>query len=229
VLQISSEHGTFLLDQVQQKSEVVLRAAAMRSTREAFNVTATVRGSNTALPPLVIMTPRSGWWSCASERGGGIACWLELMRTFRSAKPARDVVFVASTGHEIGYLGIENFVSRRPDVVKRAHAWIHLGANIGAAQSASNAVQASDDDIEKRLADAMATVELRVDRHVPRGSIPGGEAGVVHRGGGRYVSVIGGNALFHNPADQGPDAIDPVAIARFARAFAVVARELAGT
>jgi hypothetical protein len=227
VLQVSSEQGPFLLEQAQQKAEVALRAVATRSTQEAFNVTAAARGSNRALPPLVIMTPRSGWWSCASERGGGIACWLELMRTFRAAQPVRDVVFVASTGHEIGYLGIETFVSRRPGVVKEAHAWIHLGANIGAAQSPSNAVQASDDDMEKRLTDAMAKAELRVDRRVPRGSIPGGEAGVVHRGGGRYVSVIGGNALFHNPADQGPDAIDPVAISRFARAFAVVAQELA--
>ena len=48
------------------------------------------------------MTPRSGWYSCASERGGGIACWLELMRTLNGRAP-RDVLFVASSGHELGH------------------------------------------------------------------------------------------------------------------------------
>lgn len=55
----------------------------------------------------------------------------------------------------------------------------------------------------------------------------GGEAGVVHRGGGRYMSVIGRNALFHNPGDRGPDAVDVATIARFAQMFTGVAQTLA--
>jgi hypothetical protein len=39
--------------------------------------------------------------------------------------------------------------------------------------------------------------------------------------------VIGRNALFHNPADRGPQAIDPETIARFADVFEQVARSLA--
>jgi hypothetical protein len=50
---------------------------------------------------------------------------------------------------------------------------------------------------------------------------------VVHRGGGRYVSIIGRNALFHNPADRGPEAVDLEAIARFAAAFSAIAKTLA--
>ena len=42
----------------------------------------------------------------ASERGGGLACWLEIMRAVRNGKPARDVLFVASSGHELGHLGL---------------------------------------------------------------------------------------------------------------------------
>jgi alanyl-tRNA synthetase len=41
---------------------------------EAFNVVATVAGQQTDLAPIVVITPRSGWWQCASERGGGLAC-----------------------------------------------------------------------------------------------------------------------------------------------------------
>ena len=62
------------------------------------------------------------------------------------------------------------------------------------------------------LAEAMQAGGLRVDRRVPRGTVPGGEAEAVHRGGGKYVSIIGRSALFHNPADRGPDAVD-VAVA----------------
>ena len=70
----------------------------------------------------MVMTPRSGWWSCGSERGGGIACWLEIMRAVHAAKPARDVLFVASSGHELGHLGLDAYMARRPDLVRAARA-----------------------------------------------------------------------------------------------------------
>jgi hypothetical protein len=57
---------------------------------------------------------------------------------------------------------------------------------------------------------------------------PRGEAENVHRGGGRYISIIGNNELFHNASDRGADAVDPSVIERFAGAFAMVATSLAG-
>ena len=79
---------------------------------------------------------------------------------------------------------------------------------------------------EAILSRALDAEQLRIGRRNPRGTIPGGEAEVVHRGGGRYVSVIGPNALFHNPADRGPDVVNLEEIARFSAAFAMVARVL---
>jgi hypothetical protein len=232
VLQVSSEEAASLTALARQGSEVTLIAHAKRTPAEAFNIIASIPGTNRALPPLVIMTPRSGWWTCASERGGGIACWLELMRAFRETtelglKPARDILFVASSGHELGQLGIEIYAERRPDLIKRSRAWIHFGANIGAAQDPGNTIQASDDEMERMLAERIAAAGLAIDRRVPRGTIPGGEADVVHRGGGRYMSIIGRNALFHNPADRGPGAIDTNVIARFASVFTAIAKTLA--
>lgn len=227
VLQVSSEDKSWLDELARASTEVVVIAQATRTPADAFNVTAAIRGSSPSLPPLVIMTPRSGWWTCASERGGGIASWLELMRSLRETKPARDVLFVASSGHELGQRGIEVFVERRPDLVRRSRAWIHFGANIGAAQEPGINIQASDDEMETRLAAPMTAAGLHIDRRVPRGTVPGGEAGVVHRGGGRYLSIIGRNALFHNPADRGPDAVDTVMIARIAATFTSIARDLA--
>jgi hypothetical protein len=104
VLQVSSEHASVLNEQAQRRAAITLVAAVRRRMTTAFNVTARIDGKNPALAPLIVMTPRSGWYSCASERGGGIACWLELMRALTRSGPPRDVVFVASSGHELGTL-----------------------------------------------------------------------------------------------------------------------------
>jgi hypothetical protein len=248
VLQVSSEHTEWLQECAREGLGVHVVAHAKRTAAKAYNVTAKIAGTNPALPPLVVMTPRSGWYWCASERGGGIICWLELIRSVRAVRPARDVLFVASSGHELGHLGINAFVGQRPGIVTRSIGWIHLGANIGAAdgsthgsrgpnselppsavlpQTQGNSLQASDDQFEHLLEQALATAGLRADTHVPHDRVPGGEAEVVHRGGGRYLSVIGSNANFHNPGDRGPDVVDVRAIANFVGAFASVAATLA--
>jgi hypothetical protein len=95
--------------------------------------------------------------------------------------------------------------------------------------SQGTTIQASDDEFEAVLTSAMLAVDLRIGRRNPRGTIPGGEAEVVHRGGGRYVSVIGSNALFHNPADRGQDAVNVGEIARFAARLCQCRREAAWT
>ena len=248
VLQVSSEESSFLSDQAQSRAEVRLIASVRRTATSAFNVTAKLDGASSSLRPLTVMTPRSGWYSCASERGGGIACWLELMRTLRGQQPRRDVLFVASSGHELGHLGIDEFVDRRPVIVPQSVGWIHLGANIGAAilptmtvpaseagperrhatpvMGSGNTIQASDDEFEAILTRAMMSEDLGIARRNPRDTVPGGEAETVHRGGGRYLSVIGSNALFHNPADRGATAVDLGVIARFTKTFATIAEAL---
>jgi hypothetical protein len=156
-----------------------------------------------------------------------LVCWLEIMRAIRDAKPARDVLFVASSGHELGHLGLDAFIQRRPGLVPAAKAWIHLGANIGAAQGSGNNLQASDDEMEAMMDATMTEAALRIDRRHPRGAMPRGEAENVHRGGGRYISIIGNNDLFHNTIDRGADAVDLNVIERFASTFARVATSLA--
>jgi hypothetical protein len=249
-LQVSDEHGEWLLEQARRGTEATVVGSVKRTQATAFNVTATLAGSDRSLPPLVVMTPRSGWYTCASERGGGIVCWLELIRELRQATRARDVVFVASSGHELGHLGINAFVDKRPGIVSRSAAWMHFGANIGAlhANSASspanpttaippsaslpqargNTIQSSDDAMQRMLEQALGAHNLAVGVRMPHDRVPGGEAEVVHRGGGRYVSVIGSNLLFHNPADRGSAVSDAQVIARFVDAFVGIATELVG-
>ena len=248
VLQVSSEDLPRLREHAERRTAVDVIASVTRTPATSFNITARIPGISRSAPPLVVMTPRSGWYASASERGGGIACWLELMRTLQHARPPRDVLFVASSGHELGHLGIDAFVARRPGIVSEAVGWMHFGANIGAAMrprtifhgsdddparrhaaaamSSGNTIQASDDRSEAALSRAMMAVDLGISRRIPRGTVPGGEAEVVHRNGGRYVSVIGSNAFFHHPDDRGAEKADIDMIARFTKAFAAVAEAL---
>jgi hypothetical protein len=227
VLQVASDEAPFLTDCARRGSKALLTAHVERAQAQAFNVITVVSGTNKNIAPLVVMTPRSGWWRCTSERGGGLACWLEIMRATRDAKPIRDILFVASSGHEIGHRGIDTFIQHRPGLVPAAKAWIHLGANIGAAQGPGNNLQASDSEMESMMAEVMTKTELRIDRRLPRGAVPRGEAENVHRGGGRYISIIGNNDLFHNMSDQGVEAVDLKVIERFASAFTMVTISLA--
>jgi hypothetical protein len=174
VLRVASEEATFLTYCAQQGSKVLLTAHVEHAAAQAFNVVALISGTNKTSTPLVVMTPRSGWWRCTSERGGGLACWFEIMRAMREAKPSRDVLFVASSGHELGHLGIDSFIERRGGLVPAAKAWIHLGANIGAATGPGNNLQASDDEMESIMAEAMTEAGLRIDRRLPRGAVPRG-------------------------------------------------------
>src|SRR5262249_55595717 len=157
--------------------------------------------------PLVVMTPRSGWWQCASERGGGLACWMESIRAVGAAKPLRPVIFVASSGHELGHYGLDAFLKARPRLIKNATAWIHLGANTAAAGGQMR-LQASDDEIEEKMLKALGDATATVRQRAPRGSVPAGEARNIHVGGGRYVSLLGSGKFFHMQQDRWPVAVD---------------------
>jgi len=230
-LQVGSNHQAWLSEIAETGGDVQVVAHVQRTPAEAFNVVTSIEGEDPSLPPLVVMTPRSGWYGCASEREGGIVCWLELMTRLRTEKRTRSIHFVASSGHELGHLGITAYMRRRPALAKNSVAWIHLGANLGAAVAKTgpgegNTIQAADQQLQGLLKTAFDSAGVPVHAEQPVGSVPGGEAEAVHRGGGRYVSAIGRNALFHHIDDRGDDVIDPVAIAQFGDAFGLVAEAL---
>ncbi len=227
VLQVSSEEGTWLVEQARLGAAARLVAHVDRVAATANNATAEILGTQPALPPLVVMTPRSGWYTCSSERGGGIACWLEVMRALAATPARRSVLFVASSGHELGHLGIDAYIARRSGIVGNTIGWVHLGANIGAATDKTTLLQSADDEIDAAATGALKSVGVDVTIRAPRGSVPAGEAEAVHRGAGRYVSFIGGNALFHHVDDVGATATDAATIAKFAAALTALTRALA--
>ncbi len=228
VLQVASRHRAWLTAAAAAGATARVVSHVTRRPEEVFNVTATLRGREPSQAPIFVMTPRSGWWTCASERGGGIAVWLEMIRGMAAAPtPRRTTVFLASTGHELGHYGLAEFLRTRSRLVRSAAAWIHLGANFGAAVGGDPLLQASTAQLQDRALEALRRGGAAPTRRRPAGEPPGGEALHIHAGGGTYLSVIGANGLFHHPRDRWPDAVDIDRIARYARAFTDIGLQLA--
>jgi hypothetical protein len=201
-----------------------------RTRARAANIVVRLKGSGSERMPLVVMTPRSSWWQSTAERGGGIVCWLESLRALLAAPPARDVVFTANSGHELGHTGLDDFVGRRPGWDRAGGAtpgvdWVHYGANIGAAGSWLSLVSNADD--LRRLGLAELTRAAAPPDDIPwPAQPPSGETRDIHRAGGRYLTLVGSNRLFHLPQDRWPHAVDVPAITRIAAASAAIARAL---
>jgi hypothetical protein len=228
VLQVDAAERGWLTDQADSRSPATLVAHAERRTAEAVNVVAEIPGREHDLPPVVVMTPRSGWWYCAAERGGGIVGWLEMMLALHARQPARSVRFVATSGHELGHLGLKSYLQGNPELATGALTWIHLGASIGAARGASPRLFTSDDEMEQ-LAVRHLEPELRImpETH-PHDAVPAGESRDIHRLGGRYISIAGGHATFHQEADRWPTAVDVTGVAGYATALSNLVLKLAG-
>jgi hypothetical protein len=225
-LQVSSSESEWLKEQAQKHPEVTVVAQVKRTPARAFNVTAKLEGTKPTLAPIILMAPRSGWWQCASEQGSRLACWLEALRVLAAGRPARTCYFVALSGHELGYLGMDAYLKDRAELVKRARAWIFFGSSIGEPRQ-PNLIHASDDELERWTAAAMEKEGLTVNGRASHGSRARGETGVVQQGGGRFVTLACGTDFYHNVADRWPEAVDVANLARYARAFAKGARELA--
>jgi hypothetical protein len=170
------------------------------------------------------MTPRSGWFACASERGGGLAAFLEIARALYEAPPARDVHFVASSGHELGHLGLRAWLAWHGAIAESAHAWLHLGANLAAA-GGQLALQASSAEHAELARSALVAAGLAPETIVPPGTPPLGEAREIATR--PFVSLLGTNPLFHTPDDRWPDAVDLPKTAALCEALTLVATRLA--
>ena len=227
MLQVSSVESEWLKEKAELRAEATLVAHVSRTDAQAFNVTAKIAGSNPALAPLVVMAPRSGWWQCASEQGSRLVCWLETIRVLATGKPTRDAFFVALSGHEVGFMGIDAYLKRRADVVKRAHAWIFFGSDLGAPRQ-RNVIHASDDLLERWVVQAMEKEGLAVNAKEPHDAAARAEVRAIQQAGGRFVTLACSNSeAFHSAADRWPEAIDVATLARYARAMASGALEIA--
>jgi hypothetical protein len=75
---------------------------------------------------VVVATPISGWFSCASERGCGIA----IARSLALASEGRSVELLFTSGHELFNIGLTHYLRERTHDVG---AVVHVGASVAAA------------------------------------------------------------------------------------------------
>ncbi len=223
-IHVASEVREAVLAAAAHGTPARLVAESRRTATRACNVVATLLKSGAAGSPLVVMTPRSSWWQSTAERGGGLVAWLESLRALVVAPPARPVVFTANSGHELGHLGLDDFLARRPGWEGPA-SWVHWGANLGAA-GGTLALVSPDDDL-RELAAAELTRAGQPHTAAPKTLVPSGETRDIHRKGGRYLTLVGTNPLFHLPQDRWPEAVDLDAVTRIAAASARIVRKLA--
>jgi hypothetical protein len=229
-IHVSSEAREAVFAALERGAPARLVSYSRRTAARAANVVATLPGRDSAKPPLVVMTPRSSWWQSTAERGGGLVCWLESLCALL-AEPtlkslARDAVFTANSGHELGHLGLDDFVARRPGWDKPGGAtWLHYGANLGAFGSWL-ALVSNDEALRRVGLTALAGAGQPPDDIPWPASPPSGETRDIHKSGGRYLTLVGTNRLFHLPQDRWPDAVAVPAVARTAAASAQIAHAL---
>ena len=226
LLQISSAESEFLKQMAAAGATTKLVAHVTRTPAQAANVTAKIAGRDPSLPPLVVMGPRSAWFQSVTEQGSRMACWLEMMRVVAASKPARDCLFAAFSGHELGAIGIDAYLKTRPDLAKGALAWIFLGSDIGSPHQA-HVLHASNDALEQWALAALKREGLAVNATSAHTSPARGESGRVQRAGGNFVTIAGDSDAYHNINDRWPEAVDVRMLARYARALASGALELA--
>lgn len=225
VLQVPHESHDWLLAGAKDNSEARLTVTFVSEQTTASNVGARIPGNQADLPPLVVMTPKSAWYTCTAERMGGIVLWLECIRHFVKNAPDREIIFTANTGHELGHVGLDHFLSENSTLATDAYLWLHFGANF-AARNCLIRTQASQDQHLDDLEQALSRFDVKVAHSVKPGTRPGGEARNIFDAGGNYLSLLGSNSLFHHPHDRLETNIDLDRLLKIRAAMLEVVHEL---
>lgn len=222
VLGVAARDAPALRAMIGQRAEVAI-VGTTRAGR-SNNLIATNRGSGR---PLMVSTPKSGWFRCAGERGSGLAIWLGLARRF--SKSDRRLVFVAASGHEFDGYGGKLFAEHLAPKPAEARGWVHIGANVATYDFAiaGGKLTRLDRPQAGRLAAASEAL-LPAARKAFAGQLgyesprdidkeqPPGEIGEYQRRGyGPLFSLVGTHPLHHTRRDlpdvSGPELLEPVA------------------
>ena len=211
------------------------RRQAVAEMRLSARVDVSARGTNVVARrsgkgrTVVVSTPKSGWFSCAGERGSGIAVWLAMAATL-AARTDADLLFVATTGHEIEGAGGEMLLTHQAPPPDAVRLWTHIGANI-----ASNDVDFSGPS-PRRLGTPYPQRGILVSENLMDSAVRSfrGQVGYAEpvamdspkavgevliyrrRGYQPLIGLVGAHPLHHTRLDQpvlatSPEALEPVA------------------
>lgn len=159
-------------------------------------------------PPLVITTPTSGWFTCAGERGTGLALALSVAQVMACEHP---VLLVLTSGHELGYLGGRRFVEQ---FERKIAGVLHIGSCVAdragfdeqrgtflpdAVGAVSNLPDAGFRAVEGRL--ARVSIALRRPAQPLDPACWFGESELWATQDVSMLSVAGASPTFHTPED----------------------------
>ena len=172
---------------------------------------------------IVVSTPQSGWFRCAGERGPGIALFLALARWASRRPSGASFLFVSTSGHELGGLGMQAFLKELAPQPDRVLCWIHLGAGIATYswdESPAGLKRLPEPDSRRFL---MTSPDLVPQLTTTFAGLPGltptvdravGEFEFMLKAGYHTFGIAAGHRFHHTPADSpemtGPELLEPV-------------------
>ena len=182
-------------------------------------------------------TPASSFVPSASERGGGIAILLGLAKHYAeepTSQRPESLVFLATTGHEVGFLGLEALIEAKGSWFTGADAYVHMGASLGAPTGVENpdgtisvtpvppAGLGLHDSREPAAGNgsiaAFAAAGPAAGKHADARLSGGGEQVYAWQAGVPEISANGGSLWFHTAADV-PSVVDPGILTRLAAGY----------
>jgi len=172
---------------------------------------------------IVVSTPQSGWFRCAGERGPGIALFLGLARWASRRPSGASFLFVSTSGHELGGLGMRAFLKELAPPPERVLCWVHLGAGIATyswEETPAGLKRLREPDSRRYLMTSRDLVPMLTTTFA---GIPGltpvvdravGEFELMMKAGYRIFGIAAGHRFHHTPADSpettGADILEPV-------------------
>lgn len=188
---------------------------------------------------LAVSTPRSGWFTCAAERGPGVACWLDLARWAPTALPDHDLAFICNTGHEYEYLGAAEAMREIAPPVADTRFWLHLGANVAARdwlETPAGAAPLPNVDSQRVLAISPELLPLArtvfagqtgYEAPVSSAVLAAGELEEVIRAGYAPAAGVFGIHRYHHVADDDERCLNVPATVAAARGFRTLLERVA--
>lgn len=235
VLLIGKQSGAKVVADADAGESADLTLQARLGTATDYDVWGVLPGRDPSRR-VFVGTPASSFTPAASERGGGIAILLGLARHYaqepRSQRP-ETLVFLATTGHETGFLGLEALIEAKGSWFTDADAYVHLGASLGAPTGVENpdgsitvtpvppAGLGLHDSENPLLEDSSigafaAAGQPLANQQMHVGG--GGEQVYAYQAGVPEISVNGGSLWFHTAADL-PGVVDPGILTRLAAGY----------
>jgi len=187
---------------------------------------------------IVVTTPTSGWFTCAGERGPGVALFLALARWAGQSDSQMSYLFLSNSGHELDNMGAHFTMDAHAPPIQDVACWIHLGASIATRewQRTKQGLQplpevnqhlnlAGTEDLMPILRAAFADVPGYSPRSTGRIA---GELRHFMAAGYRVFGFFGGHAYFHTRMDT-PATTDPALLEPVGRALVRVIRQVEAT